>query len=112
MGEIARNERGHYLPGSGGRPHGAKNKARMELQKFVERNLRDLQGEYDSLEPKDKLRFLHGVLSFVVPKLQSTTDTEGNDLKSFPEIEWSKLSENTIREILEHTSLNPSNNED
>ena len=111
MGEIARNERGHYLPGSGGRPHGAKNKARAELQKFVQRNLQDLQGEYDSLEPKDKLRFLHGVLSFVVQKLQSTTDSEGNDIDSQPSIDYSRLSPELLKELLNNTTINTSEDE-
>ena len=78
----------------------------MELQKFVERNLRDLQDEYDSLEPKDKLRFLHGVLSFVVPKLQSTTDTEGNDVEPKVSIDYSKLSPELLHELLKNVNTN------
>jgi len=108
---ILRSEAGRILPGSGGRPPGSKNKARRELVRFVERNLQDLQGHYDSLEPKDKLRFLHGVLSFVVPKLQSTTDTEGNDVEPKVSIDYSSLSESTLREILLHTHT-PTDNEE
>jgi len=105
-----RDPLGRFTPGNGGRPVGSKNRARRELIRFVETNVADLQKEYNTLEAKDKLRFLQSVMAFVIPRLQSETDSEGNDLKPIPEIEWSKLSENTLREILEHTSLNPSNN--
>jgi len=108
MGEIARNERGHYLPGSGGRPHGAKNKARRELQKFVETNLATLQKEYDTLEPKDKLRFLQSVMAFVIPRLQAETDSDGNTLEQKASIDYSKLSPELLHELLNNTTLNTS----
>ena len=101
---ILRSEAGRFLPGSGGRPHGAKNKARMELQKFVQRNLQDLQGEYDSLEPKDKLRFLQSVLGFVIPRLQSETDSEGNDIEQPLQIQWNRLKPETLKDVLNNTS--------
>ena len=103
MGEIARNELGHYLPGSGGRPHGATNRAKKVLRKFVEQKLDDLEKEYSQLEPKERLRFLQGVLGYIVPKLQSAVDSNGEDTPQPLSIDFSSLSESTLKEILLHT---------
>ena len=108
---ILRSEAGRFLPGSGGRPHGATNRAKKVLRKFVEQKLDDLEKEYSQLEPKERLRFLQGVLGYIVPKLQSAVDSNGEDTAHPLSIDFSSLSESTLREILLHTHT-PTDNEE
>ena len=58
-----------------GRPVGAKNKVKSRIAEqiadFVEANLPTIQAEFDSLEAKDKLRFIASLLNYILPKQQS-----------------------------------------
>ena len=58
-----------------GRPKGAKTRSSEELREvlksFIDSNFENLQTAYDSLEPKEKLKFFNDVLRFVLsPAIQ------------------------------------------
>jgi hypothetical protein len=58
-----------------GRPQGSQNKVSLTLKArinlFLDRNLDNLQEEYDQLESKDKLNFIRDLMPYIVPKLSA-----------------------------------------
>ena len=60
----------------GGREKGTPNKLTSELRErindFLNFNWNNLQSNFESLEPKDKLLFYERLLQYGLPKLQST----------------------------------------
>jgi hypothetical protein len=102
-----RDSLGRFGKGNAGKPHGAKNKMRERVKSFVETNLENLQTYFDQLEPRDKVKVLSDLLPFCISKLQSVsmTDAEGNNLEPKATIRYDRLSEATLKEILEHTSI-------
>ena len=74
---MAEGKKGTFQKGnkSGGRTKGAVNKLNRKtkevLSQLLEDNIKDVQADIDSLEPKDRLNFLMHLASFVVPKLKS-----------------------------------------
>lgn len=75
--------------GNPGRPKGAKNKAsgqiRDRIQTLFDTNFETIQEDLESLEPKDRLKFLTDLLPYLMPKLQSTTYSQTIDLDSMSE---------------------------
>ena len=69
--------KGHFKKGNklGGRPKGAKNKTKNEvkevLQDILEKNIDTVQTDLDSLEPKDRLKIMLELMSYIVPKMRS-----------------------------------------
>lgn len=97
---------GRFAPGNAGKPHGAKNKMREKVKIFVEKNLEELQSYFDELEPRDKIKVLNDLLPFCISKLQSVsqTDSDGNDLTPTASIDYTRLSEKSLKEILQLTT--------
>ena len=109
-----RDELGRWSQGNPGRPVGSKNKMREKLKAFLEQNFDDLQKNFNQLGPKEKLFFYISLLQFGLPRLSAATDTEGSDLiNQKAVIDYSKLSESTLKEILQNTTIteNESDNE-
>lgn len=86
---------GKFEKGNAGRPKGAKNKVSTELrgliQKLFDDNYQTIQDDLESLEPKDRLKFLTDLLPYLLPKLQSTTYSQKIDLDSLTEEELGLL---------------------
>jgi hypothetical protein len=78
-----------FEKGNPGRPKGAKNKVNTQLrgliQKLFDDNYQTIQDDLESLEPKDRLKFLSDLLPYLLPKLQSTTYSQKIDLDSMSE---------------------------
>jgi hypothetical protein len=59
----------------GGRTSGAVGKSNAKTKEFfallLENNLSKLQSDIDSLEPKDRLKIMLELASYVIPKLRS-----------------------------------------
>ena len=59
-----------------GRPAGTPNKStdklRDVIKSFLETNMKDLQKNYNALEPKDKLDFIQKILVYTTPKMNNT----------------------------------------
>ncbi len=70
-------------PKTGGRVKGTPNKitkaVRSQLVKIINRNVRNIQNDLDSLDPKDRLVILEKLMQYVVPK-QSAIKAEISDL--------------------------------
>lgn len=70
-------------PKSGGRQKGTPNKVtkavRGTLVKFINRNIRTIQRDFDKLDPKDRLTMIEKFLPYIVPK-QSSIKAEIADL--------------------------------
>jgi hypothetical protein len=75
---------GKFEKGNPGKPKGAKNKVNTEIrglvQKLFDDNYETIQEDMESLEPKDRLKFLSDLLPYLLPKLQSTTHSQKIDL--------------------------------
>lgn len=91
-----------FEKGNPGKPKGAKNKVNTELrgliQKLFDDNYETVQDDLESLEPKDRLKFLSDLLPYLLPKLQSTTHTKEIDLDGMTEEDLDRLIERIIHE--------------
>lgn len=54
-----------------GVPNKSTNEVRRAFQLLVENNLPKMQNDLDSLEPKDRLKFMLDMARFILPQLQS-----------------------------------------
>jgi hypothetical protein len=54
-----------------GIPNRATNEVRKAFQLLVENNLPKMQKDLDSLEPKDRIKFMLDMAKFILPQLQS-----------------------------------------
>ena len=68
-----------FQKGEGGRPKGSPNKITAELRdwisQFVHDNKQQIQQDFDSLEPKDRIMIFEKLLKYALPALQATTVT-------------------------------------
>ena len=66
-------EKNHKL--AKGRPKGSKNLANTKVREsfglLLDNNLERMQKDLDELEPKDRLKLLIDISSFIIPKLKS-----------------------------------------
>ena len=54
-----------------GVPNKATNEVRKAFQQLVEYNLPQMQSDLDSLEPKERIKFMLDMARFILPQLQS-----------------------------------------
>ena len=54
-----------------GVPNRTTNEVRRAFQLLVENNLPKMQNDLDSLEPKDRIKFILDMAKFILPQLQS-----------------------------------------
>lgn len=54
-----------------GVPNKSTNEVRKAFQLLVENNLPKMQKDLDSLEPKDRIKFILDMAKFILPQLQS-----------------------------------------
>ena len=54
-----------------GIPNRTTNEVRKAFQQLVENNLPKMQNDLDSLEPKDRIKFMLDMAKFILPQLQS-----------------------------------------
>jgi hypothetical protein len=77
-----------------GRPKGARDRTTKEikdlLNKFISKNLDDIQEQYDQLDPQQKLQFFERVLKYVLPQQRDINQT----------IDVSNLSESQMDELI------------
>jgi hypothetical protein len=70
----------------GGRPAGSRNKnteeIRQNIQSFIIGNLDQLQSDFNSLEPKDRIVLFERLLRYVIPPMSATSITHGTDEKA------------------------------
>lgn len=102
-----RDALGRYGKGNSGRKPGSQNKMREKVKSFVDTNIDGLQLWFDGLEPEKKIKVLNDLLPFCISKLQSLSpaDSDGNDLPQGPVIDWTRLSERSLKEVLSLTTI-------
>ena len=70
-----RDDKGRFAEGNAGRSAGTPNKATTEIkeafQMLLEDNLPTLQRDISSLEPKERVKFMLELASFIIPKMKS-----------------------------------------
>lgn len=80
---AVRNNKGQFAKGTSGRPKGTKTKATAAIKEavkaFVESNINNLQKEFDTLEPRDKIYFIEKLLKYYlpIPKEEAPEDEVG-----------------------------------
>lgn len=102
-----KDSKGRFLHGNPGKPKGSsKNKLRDEIRNFINSNWDSLPKWFEALKPKEKIDTLLALLPYSVSRLQSVsmTDSEGNDMQDKKTyVDYSKLSERALKEILSNT---------
>ena len=70
-----RDDKGRFAEGNAGRLAGTPNKATTEIkeafQMLLEDNLPTLKRDISSLEPKQRVKFMLELASFIIPKMKS-----------------------------------------
>ena len=68
-----------------GVPNRATNEVRKAFQLLVEANMPQMQADLDSLEPKERIRFILEMAKFILPTLQavSVDDLRENEAEGF-----------------------------
>jgi hypothetical protein len=75
-----RDDKGRFAEGNEGRPKGSVNKSSNEIreafQMLLEDNLPTLKRDISSLEPKERVKFMLELASFIIPKMKSVDLTD------------------------------------
>jgi hypothetical protein len=93
-----RDDKGRFAEGNEGRPKGSVNKSSNEIretfQLLLENNLEKLQEDLNELEPKDRVKLLLDLASFIIPKMKSidvkSIDTEVITIDFNESVGWNK----------------------
>lgn len=108
MAENNRLHNGQFAKGNPGKPKGSsKNRLRDEIRNFLNNNWANFPEWFSELKPKEKIETMLDLMPYAVSRLQSIsqTDSEGNSLESKATIDYSRLSETTLKEILDNTII-------
>jgi len=108
MTENNRLHNGQFGKGNPGKPKGSsKNKLRDEIRTFLNDNWKEFPTWFSDLKPKEKIETMLDLMPYAVSRLQSITqtDSEGNSLEPKATIDYTKLSEATLKEILDNTNI-------
>ena len=96
-----RDDKGRFAEGNEGRPKGIPNKTTTEIkeafQMLLEDNLPTLQRDISSLAPKERVKFMLELASFIIPKMKSvdfkSIDTEVITIDFNESIGWDETDE-------------------
>ena len=91
-----RDENGRFAEGNEGRPKGSvgksNNKIREAFQMLLEDNLPTLKRDISSLAPKERVKFMLDLATFIIPKMKSVqvndTSEETIEINFNEEINW------------------------
>jgi hypothetical protein len=91
-----RDDKGRFAEGNEGRPKGSVNKSSNEIreafQMLLEDNLPTLKRDISSLEPKERVKFMLDLATFIIPKMKSVqvndTSEETIEINFNEEINW------------------------
>lgn len=104
---IGRTLKG-FQPGNPGKPKGSsKNKQRELVREFINEKWNEFPVWFDELKAKDKINTILDLLPYSLSRLSSIsiTDSDGNQIEEKVSIDYTKLSEATLKEILSHTTI-------
>lgn len=87
-----RNENGTFGIGNPGKPKGAVTKVSIKVREaivnFLEANVENIQKDFDTLKPREKLQFVAEILPYAAPKLSSVQTEIQGDISHRIEITW------------------------
>ena len=70
-----RDDKGRFAEGNEGRPKGSVNKSSNEIREtfqfLLSNNLEKIQDDLNELEPRDRIKLLLDLASFIIPKMKS-----------------------------------------
>ena len=93
---------GKFEKGNAGRPKGAVNKSTLimkdRIQYLFDDNFDKIQEDLESLEAKDRLKFMTDLMPYLMPKLQSTTYSQKIDLDGMTEQQLDILIDRIVNE--------------
>ena len=96
------NKMAKFETGNPGKPKGAKNKSTLQIrdriQNIFDDNFEKIQVDLESLEAKDRLKFMTDLMPYLMPKLQSTTYSQKIDLDSMTEDELDILIQRIVND--------------
>lgn len=78
---------------------------REKLWSFFEEKIQKLPAIFEKLKERDQAKILLSLAEFFLPR-QKEVYVEGNIEQHGPQIDYSKLSEATLREIIAATTIN------
>lgn len=107
--ENNRLDNGQFAKGNPGKPLGSsKNKLRDSIRSFLNENWEHFPTWFEALKAKEKIDVMLDLMPYAVSRLQSVsmTDQEGHDLPERAVIDYTKLSQSTLKEIIAATTLN------
>ena len=92
-----RDDKGRFAEGNTGRPKGSVGKSNKKIreafQMLLEDNLEQLRVDISSLEPKERVKFMLDLATFIIPKMKSVqvNDTSEETIEiNFNEVlQWS-----------------------
>lgn len=89
-----RNENGRFVAGNPGKPKGAVVKVSVKVRetiiKFLEDNVENIQKDFDTLKPRERLSFVSELLSYAAPKLSAVQTEVKGDFHHKLEITWNE----------------------
>ena len=96
-----RDDKGRFAEGNEGRPKGSvgksNNKIREAFQMLLEDNLPTLKRDISNLEPKERVKFMLELASFIIPKMKAidvkSENTETITIDFNESIGWDKTDE-------------------
>lgn len=83
---------GNFASGNPGKPKGAITKVSVKVREciinFLEANVENIQKDFDTLKPREKLQFVAEILPYAAPKLSSVQTEIQGDISHRIEITW------------------------
>lgn len=95
-----RDDKGRFGSGnrasSGRGPNKISTKVRDSIINFLESNIDRVQGDFDTLKPKERLQFVSELLSYAAPRLSSVQTELKGELQHKIEITWNEPGSNHL----------------
>lgn len=99
---------GKFARGNPGKPKGSsKNKLRDEIKSFLSAKWSEFPRWFNELDSRQKIDVVISLLPYSVARLQAAamTDSEGRDIEPKATIDYTKLSESALKEVLSATRI-------
>lgn len=90
--EYQETKGGKFAAGNPGKPKGAVTKVSIKVREviisFLERNVDNIQKDFDTLKPREKLQFVADILPYAAPKLSSIQTENETNISGGITIRW------------------------
>lgn len=90
--EYQETKGGRFAVGNPGKPKGAVTKVSVKVREviinFLEANVENIQKDFDTLKPREKLQFVADILPYAAPKLSSIQTENETNISGGITIRW------------------------